>query len=205
MSKLIKTITRSKGRIIPRPAGLLATLKERGVDTDPEIIYRSLFMGEPAEGQRFLVEKTQSGYCVYIVATRDGLLTPLLKAEFDPGLVLVRKIFYDGLARPYLYVTPGATEEVDGFRLPKSVEIKDARNGYTVTVVFEKYLVNPEGLDSDFIIQGGDLKLEFQRKPLVSPPDVDMIPVLTLGETKPIVETYRRLGTTIDPALLHHE
>jgi hypothetical protein len=149
----------SEGFLYTGPrAALGGFLKERGVDADPEVIYRSLFMGEPAEGQRFLVEKTINGYDVYITASNDGVLTPVVKAEFDPGLGLVRKIFYDELARPYLYVTPGATEDVDGFRLPRSVEIKDSRSGYTVTVVFEKYLVNPEGLDSDFTIQGGDLK-----------------------------------------------
>ena len=38
--------------------------------------------------------------------------------------------------------------------------------------------------------------------PLLSPPDVDLIPVLT-GGTKPIVETYHRLPETVNPALLH--
>jgi len=39
--------------------------------------------------------------------------------------------------------------------------------------------------------------------PLVSEPDVDLIPVLT-GDVKPIVETYHRLPETVNPALLHH-
>ena len=38
--------------------------------------------------------------------------------------------------------------------------------------------------------------------PLVSPPDVDLIPILT-GDTRPIVETYRRLPRSVNPALLH--
>ncbi len=38
--------------------------------------------------------------------------------------------------------------------------------------------------------------------PLVSPPDVDLIPILT-GDTKSIVETYRRLPETVNTALLH--
>jgi hypothetical protein len=41
------------------------------------------------------------------------------------------------------------------------------------------------------------------KTPLVDPPDVDLIPVLT-GDVKPIVETYRRLPQTVKPALLHH-
>jgi hypothetical protein len=40
------------------------------------------------------------------------------------------------------------------------------------------------------------------KVPLSSPPDVDLIPILT-GGTKPIVETYRRLPQTVNPALLH--
>ena len=41
------------------------------------------------------------------------------------------------------------------------------------------------------------------KVPLLDPPDVDMIPVLT-GDVKPIVETYHRVSTTINPYLLHH-
>ncbi len=40
------------------------------------------------------------------------------------------------------------------------------------------------------------------KTPLVDPPDVDMIPVLT-GDSKPIVETYHRVLRTVNPALLH--
>ena len=40
------------------------------------------------------------------------------------------------------------------------------------------------------------------KVPLVDPPDVDLIPVLT-GDTKPIVETYHRILRTVNPALLH--
>ncbi len=40
------------------------------------------------------------------------------------------------------------------------------------------------------------------KAPLVDPPDVDMIPILT-GDTKPIVETYHRLPATVNPSLLH--
>jgi hypothetical protein len=37
---------------------------------------------------------------------------------------------------------------------------------------------------------------------LLSPPDVDLIPILT-GDTRPIVETYHRLPETVNPDLLH--
>ncbi len=40
--------------------------------------------------------------------------------------------------------------------------------------------------------------------PMFDAPDVDMIPVLTGGETKPIVETYHRLPMSVNPTLLHH-
>ena len=42
------------------------------------------------------------------------------------------------------------------------------------------------------------------KVPLVDPPDVDLIPLLT-GDTKPIVETYHRVLQTVNPALLHHK
>lgn len=41
------------------------------------------------------------------------------------------------------------------------------------------------------------------KVPLADSPDIDMIPILT-GDTKPIVETYHRLPTKVNPALLHH-
>lgn len=39
------------------------------------------------------------------------------------------------------------------------------------------------------------------KVPLIDPPDVDMLDVLAGGH--PIVETYRRLPTSVNPALLH--
>jgi len=41
------------------------------------------------------------------------------------------------------------------------------------------------------------------KVPLSDAPDVDLIPVLT-GGVKPILETYHRLATKINPNLLHH-
>lgn len=40
------------------------------------------------------------------------------------------------------------------------------------------------------------------KAPMIDPPDVDMIPVLT-GDVKPIVETYRKVPNKVNPALLH--
>jgi hypothetical protein len=42
----------------------------------------------------------------------------------------------------------------------------------------------------------------YAKVPLVNPPDVDLIPILT-GDVKPIVETYHRLSPTVNPDLLH--
>lgn len=41
------------------------------------------------------------------------------------------------------------------------------------------------------------------KLPFLDAPDLDMIPILT-GDTKPIVETYHRVPTKVNPALLHH-
>ena len=40
------------------------------------------------------------------------------------------------------------------------------------------------------------------KVPMVDAPDVDLIPILT-GDTKPIVETYHRLPSKVNRALLH--
>ena len=40
------------------------------------------------------------------------------------------------------------------------------------------------------------------KVPLIDPPDMDMIPILT-GGSKPIVESYHRLLMKVNPALLH--
>jgi len=41
------------------------------------------------------------------------------------------------------------------------------------------------------------------KVPLRDAPDIDLIPILT-GDVKPILETYHRLTTTINPNFLHH-
>ncbi len=40
------------------------------------------------------------------------------------------------------------------------------------------------------------------KRPLLDPPDVDLIPILT-GDTKPIIETYHRVPLAVNPTLLH--
>jgi hypothetical protein len=45
------------------------------------------------------------------------------------------------------------------FRLPQTLITHDEKAGYTITVRFEKYIVNPPGgMDRDFTIEGGELK-----------------------------------------------
>lgn len=40
------------------------------------------------------------------------------------------------------------------------------------------------------------------KAPMIDPPDVDMIPILS-GDVKPIVETYRKVPNKVNPTLLH--
>jgi outer membrane lipoprotein-sorting protein len=132
-------------------------LAKNGVQADPEVIGKALFLRKK-EGEQFLVEKTDDGYDIYQAVKDEGVLLPRMKAEFDAGMNLERKIFFDGLARPYLYVTPSGKIEQDGAALPKRLTVKDIAQGVLLTVDFEKYIINPEGLDKDFTIQGQELK-----------------------------------------------
>lgn len=51
------------------------------------------------------------------------------------------------------------------------------------------------------IWQPGIVWLPAGKVPLIDPPDVDLLNVLTGGQ--PVVETYRRLRNQVNPALLH--
>jgi len=141
----------------PRSA-LRGFLDARGVKADPEVIYRSLFFESDGEPGRYFLDNTGSGYDLYLATDEGGVLAPKMKAEFDTGLSLKRKVFYDGLARPYLYVEQEGVIEEGGLSLPARLKAKDAENGYSLTVDFEKYIVNPDDMDSDFTIQGGEFK-----------------------------------------------
>lgn len=132
-------------------------LAKNGVQADPEIIGRALFL-QKKEGEKYLVEKTDDGYDIYEAANVEGVLLPLMKAEFNAGMDLERKIFFDGLARPYLYVAVSGKVSEGGATLPKRLTVKDIAQGVLLTVDFEKYIVNPEGLDKDFTIEGQELK-----------------------------------------------
>ncbi|MBI5191370.1 MAG: hypothetical protein HZA22_11965 [Nitrospirae bacterium] len=149
----------SEGFLYTGPRGALpGFLAERGVKADPNVIFGSLFFETPGAGDRYFVDPVEDGYDLFIAHENDGVLVPLVKTEYDPGLNEKRRIFYDRLARPYLYVeTPGYTV-VDGYSLPSAIKVVDSANGYTVDVTFEKYLVNPDGLDGDFTIEGGEFK-----------------------------------------------
>jgi hypothetical protein len=131
-------------------------LAKNGVQADPEVIGKALFLQK--NGEELLVEKTDDGYDIYQAVKAEGVLLPRMKAEFDAGLNLERKVFFDGLARPYLYVTPSGKVEEGGAVLPKKLTVKDVAQGILLTVDFEKYIVNPEGLDKDFTIEGQELK-----------------------------------------------
>jgi len=129
-----------------------------GVNADPDTLYCALFFNEPGVLDRYMVEKTDVGYDLYLTTEHDGVLAPKVKAEYDLGLTLKRKVFYDGLASPYLTVRPEGRVEEGGFMLPGILTAVDTKTGYTVTVRFEKYIINPDDAASDFTIQGGEFK-----------------------------------------------
>ncbi len=141
-------------------------LAKNGIQADPEIIGRALFM-EKKEGDEFLAEKTDDGYDIYQARVAPGILLPRMKAQYDTGLNLKEKIFYDSLARPYLYVTmsgkakevlPVGSAGVPPAALPARLTARDVAHDMLLTVDFDKYIVNPEGLDRDFTIEGAQLK-----------------------------------------------
>ncbi len=148
-------------------------LAKNGIQADPEIIGRALFM-EKSEGDEFLAEKSDDGYDIYQARVAPGILLPRMKAQYDAGLNLKEKTFYDSLARPYLYVTmsgkgrevlavagkagAAGTETVPSAALPASLTARDVAHDMLLTVDFDKYIVNPEGLDNDFTIEGAQFK-----------------------------------------------
>ena len=145
-------------------------MAENGIQVDPEIIGRALFL-EKKEGEEFLAEKSDGGYDIYQARVAPGILLPRMKAQYDAGLNLKKKVFYDSLARPYLYVTmsgrgrevlpageTAGTKDVQSAALPASITAKDIAHGILLTVDFDKYIVNPEGLDKDFAIEGAQFK-----------------------------------------------
>lgn len=149
----------SEGYLYTGPAASLrGFLEGRGVKTDPSVLLRSLFLATPGEGDHYLVEAGPDGYSLMLAHDHDGLLAPVAKTEYDLGLNEKRRVFYDVLAKPYMTVVTPGYMDVDGYGLPASLEVMDSANGYTVDLTFEKYLVNPEGLDGDFTIEGGEFK-----------------------------------------------
>lgn len=140
-------------------AALRGFLEGMGVKADPEVLYRCLFFENPSGPlDRYFYEKTDAGYVFYQVLDQGGVLVPRVKNEYDLGLDLKRKVFYDEHASPYLYVEPEGFTGQDGHRLPSWLIARDITNGYSITVTFEKYLINPEGMEGDFTIQGGEIK-----------------------------------------------
>ena len=149
----------SEGYLYTGPrAALAGFLMERGIKADPDVIYRSLLTVQPAAGEKYLVDNTGTGYSIYIVKQSEGLLVPTVRQDYDPGLNLREKVFYDALARPYLFVKQEGLVEAGGFSLPERLKALDTKNGYSVTVEFQKYIVNPEDAGGDFTIQGGEFK-----------------------------------------------
>ncbi len=96
-------------------ASLRGLLKEKGIDIDPAVIYKALFLELTGEG--------------------NGIPGPDITVQSEGQIV-----------------------EGD-YVLPLILIAHDEKAGYTITVNFEKYIVNPpEGMDKDFTIEGGELK-----------------------------------------------
>jgi len=94
---------------------LRGLLKEKGIDIDPAVIYKALFLELTGEG--------------------NGIPGPDITVQSE-----------------------GQVVEGD-YVLPLILIAHDEKAGYTITVNFEKYIVNPpEGMDKDFTIEGGELK-----------------------------------------------
>ena len=96
-------------------ASLRGLLKEKGIDIDPAVIYKAIFLELTGEG--------------------NGIPGPDIIVQSEGQIV-----------------------EGD-YVLPLILTAHDEKTGYTITVNFEKYIVNPpEGMDKDFTIEGGELK-----------------------------------------------
>jgi len=149
----------SDGIMYTGPRGAMrGFLEKMGVRADPEVIYRSLFTDGGGAGEGRLVERTADGWAIYLTRKSGDALAPVVRADYDAGLGLVGKTFYDELARPWMDVQYEGSVEEGGFTFPVRIKARDLRNGYTLTVDFEKRIVNPDGLDAEMTIQGGELK-----------------------------------------------
>lgn len=149
----------SEGILYTGPrASLRGFLKEQGVDVDPEVVARSLFMASGGPEDYLLAGAGGEGYSLTLLNKGSAPVLPSMRAEYDQALDLKDRIFYDELARPYLSVRTEGEVEEGGARLPQRIIAKDIRGGYTVTVDFQKYIVNPPGIEKEFSIEGGELK-----------------------------------------------
>ena len=94
---------------------LRGLLKEKGIEIDPAVIYKALFLELTGEG--------------------NGIPGPDITVQSEG-------------------------EIIEGeYVLPLILTAHDEKAGYTITVNFQKYIVNPpEGMDKDFTIEGGELK-----------------------------------------------
>lgn len=139
-------------------AQLVDLLGMLGIKADPELIYRALFFETSGTGYETVYDNRGDGYSFYLAREDAELLIPYMRADYDAGLNLQRKVFYDGIGRPYIEVVNTGLVEVDGNTLPRSIKATDSLNGYSVEITFDNYQVNPEGLEEDFKITGGELK-----------------------------------------------
>jgi hypothetical protein len=130
-------------------------LRAMGTEVDPEAVYSAMFSSPPGGFHRNFIEKTQDGYSHYLLTESGGVLAPSIRADYDAGLNLVSKTFYDETGTASMTASMDGVMDVDGYKLPGAVAVKRITDGAeTVIVEFEKYLINPEGIDEDFAIPG---------------------------------------------------
>ncbi|HEY3347572.1 MAG TPA: hypothetical protein VGK71_08125 [Nitrospirota bacterium] len=135
-------------------------LLEKGVNIDPETLFRSVFVGEPDSDYKYLVERGRAGdtYQIYTIKGGEGPFLPKVKGEYDLGLNLLRHTFYDDMSFPYMFVDVDGFQNVTGYQLPQKLKVENRKDRYNAVITFYRYIINPETAPTDFTIQGGELK-----------------------------------------------
>jgi len=127
------------------------TLRAMGVEVDPVAVYSAIFSAPPDGFHRNFIERTPDGYSHYILTDEGGVLAPVVRADYDAGLNLIKKTFYGDNASPHMSAEVGEAVSVDGYSLPGYITVRNSDEvSGTVEVRVEKYLVNPEGIEKDF-------------------------------------------------------
>jgi hypothetical protein len=116
------------------------------------------------DGDKFYFYQPSEGYLY--TGTYESLRGLLKEKAIDIDPAVIYKALFleltgegNGLDGLDLAVQSEGEIKEGEFRLPQTLIAHDEKAGYTITVRFEKYIVNPpEGMDRDFVIEGGELK-----------------------------------------------